>query len=39
MQTEAVDCEALSTPLFKIEAKGIKSKFTNVSVSSEGLYD
>lgn len=38
IQTEAVDCDALSTPLFKIEASGLNSKVINVYVSKLDFY-
>lgn len=37
MQTDAVDWEALSTPLFNIEAKGVNNNVVYVSVSNGGF--
>lgn len=37
MHTEAVDCEALSTPLLRMEAKGENSSVIIVSVSTLGF--
>jgi hypothetical protein len=36
MQTDAVDCENLSTPLLRIEDKGIKRSAIYVYVSKGG---
>ena len=39
MQTEAVDCDPLSTPDFNIEDKGVYNRVTRVYVSNEQVGD
>jgi hypothetical protein len=39
MQTDAVDCEALSTPLLRMDANGENSKLARVYVSAAGFVD
>lgn len=39
MHTDAVDCDALSTPDFKIEDRGAYNRVTRVSASREQVGD
>lgn len=39
MQTEAVDCDALSTPVFNIDDKGVNRSVISVYMSNEQAYD